>query len=329
MPLLSVIVPFYRDIASLEACLGSIRQSAFEDYELIVADDGSTDPAAASRVAGQYGAKVVRLQTNSGPAAARNRASEIAAGEILVFFDADVTAHKDTLGRFAEAFRADSTLDALLGSYDMRPKVHGLVAIFRNLLHAHVHHRSAGEVSTFWAGCGAVRRARFAALHGFDESYRQPSIEDVELGWRLHDAGAKLRLDPTIQVSHHKEWTLRSMIFTDIFQRALPWTLLMRRYGLPRNLNFRWQDRLSVACAGLLPVLLVLAWVARGMWWIPAVAGTVAIGWLQWPVYRFLWKQRGLPFAMACYPLLLVHYWSSACGFALGLASSVWKRALA
>ena len=241
---LSVIVPAFGS-AGLDVCLASIRASGYSDYELLIADDGSPRPGIIDHVAGAYGARVIRLEVNSGPAAARNAAARSASGELLVFFDSDVTLHGDTLRRIADRFRTDPELDALMGSYDFEPAQGGLVAAFRNLLHAWVHHRSAGDASTFWGACGAVRRERFLHLGGFDERYRRPSVEDVEFGMRLHRAGGRLILDPAIQVKHHKARGIGSMLFTDAMLRAIPWTHLLVKYGMPRGLNFRRADRAS------------------------------------------------------------------------------------
>jgi glycosyltransferase involved in cell wall biosynthesis len=325
MPFLTVIVPFFGDVESAGMCLASIRKSTYGDYELFLADDCSPDAEAISAVAERHGAAIVRLQSNSGPAAARNAAAVDARGEILVFFDADETVHPDTLARIAAAFESDATLDALIGSYDVTPGVRGTVAVFRNLLHAYVHHRSAGIVSTFWAGCGAVRREKFVKLGGFDESYRKESwprsgaIEDVQFGVRLHEAGGKLVLDPTIQVKHHKEWTVWSMIYADVFLRARPWTELMLRHGLPSNLNFRWQDRASVLLSAALPLLLWAGAMQRGVWFLPFAVAVLAIGVLQAPTLGFLARQRSAWFAAASLPLLIVHHLSAAAGFGLGV----------
>lgn len=318
-PFLSVIIPVFGNPVFMEACLSSIRQSEFSDFEIVVADDASPDAEAIREVAFRHNARVVRLDRNRGPATARNRAAREATGEVLVFLDSDVTVHVDTLGRIAEAFRSDPQLSALMGSYDLDPDVQGTVATFRNLLHAHVHHRSSRQASTFWAGCGGVRRAWFGELGGFDESYPQPSIEDVEFGMRLHRAGGKLELDPNIQVRHAKRWTLFSMFHADTFLRAMPWTGLMLRHGLPDGLNFRWQDRVSLLLATLLPALALLALRFGRGWWLIAGAALAAVGLLQAPLFRFLARTRSGLFSAACFPLYLVHLWSAAIGFALGL----------
>ena len=319
MPLLSVIVPLFDEIDSLAPCLASIRRSSFTDYELLVADDGAPDAATVAAIAERHHAKVVHLPNTSGPAVARNAAARAAVGDVLVFLDVDVTVHGDALERIAERFRSDLTLDALMGSYDLHPKVRGVVAAFRNLLHAHVHHRSSGEVTTFWAGCGGVRRGRFEELGGFAETYHQPSIEDVEFGMRLHEAGGRLVLDPAIQVTHHKEWTLASMLRTDTFLRALPWTEVAMRHGLPHNLNFRWRDRLSVMAAALVPPLAFLA-IRYGAGWIGMLSAAIAaLVLLQLPLFQLLARQRSLAFSLACLPLYVAHQLAAATGFVLGI----------
>jgi len=111
---LSVIVPVHNARYFLDRCLQSLAASEFRDYECIIVDDASTDDTPA--VAAQYGARVVRLDRNDGPAKARNRGAEQARGEILVFLDSDVCVHPDTLGRIDAHFRDHPTTDALMGS---------------------------------------------------------------------------------------------------------------------------------------------------------------------------------------------------------------------
>ena len=84
-----------------------------------------------------------------------------------------------------------------------------MVSQYRNLLHHFVHQEGNPEASTFWAGCGAVRRAAFDAVAGYDEArFRRPSIEDIELGYRLRRAGYRIRLDRDLQCTHLKRWRL-------------------------------------------------------------------------------------------------------------------------
>src|SRR5690606_27163359 len=109
---------------------------------------------------------VIALEHRGGPARARNRGVQQAQGEIVVFLDADVCAHPDTLARFDEHFR-DSAAAAVMGSYDDSPADPSFVSQFKNLFHHFVHQHSRSEAWTFWAGCGAIRRDIFLASGGF------------------------------------------------------------------------------------------------------------------------------------------------------------------
>ncbi len=251
-PRLSVIIPVHGDPALLTLCLESLRASTFTSFEIIVSDDGSPVPAAIRAAAEACQARYLRSATRQGSAAARNRAADLATGEILVFIDSDVTVRPSTLGQLAAALENDPQLDAVIGSYDTDPSAPNLVSQFRNLMHSQAHQASNPNAHTFWTGCGAIRRSRFRALEGFKENFRRPSIEDVELGFRLYESGGHILLDRSIQVTHHKRWTLASMVETDLFARAIPWAATIGEHGLPQDLNFRWSARIgasSPACS--------------------------------------------------------------------------------
>jgi len=133
---------------------------------------------------------VIALAERHGPAYARNRGAELARGDILFFVDADVVLAADATAQVRDAFREDPQLAAVFGSYDDAPAATNFLSRYKNLLHHHVHQTSRADASTFWAGCGAIRAAMLARAGGFDESFRRPSIEDIELGRRLRRAGS-------------------------------------------------------------------------------------------------------------------------------------------
>ena len=214
MPTIGWKEPFGICIRAALAVLGS-------QDEALVVFDGPPPPAPAwllhSRV------DLLSTGRRSGPAAARNRAAQQARDDILLFVDADVELHPDAMERIRAHFDADPELAAVFGSYDDRPAAPGVVSRFRNLLHHHTHSSHPGPATTFWAGCGAVRRQAFLDLGGFDaNTYKRPCVEDIEFGLRLSDAGGRILLDPAIQGTHQKRWSLGSMVVTDIGQRAIP-----------------------------------------------------------------------------------------------------------
>lgn len=186
---LSIIVPFHRNLAFLEKCLGAITPLQ-NDWELIIAGDAPVDDCQA--LADRVGARLLTLPGPRGPAVARNRAAEVARGSVLVFIDADVVASKADLMRVAEIFRRQSQTAAVFGAYDETPADPGFVSQYKNLAHSFIHQSSGTIAHTFWAGFGAVRRDVFLSVGGFDERFTRPSVEDIDLGYRLTAAGYRV-----------------------------------------------------------------------------------------------------------------------------------------
>jgi hypothetical protein len=218
-----------------------------------------------------------------------------------------VVVHGDTLERMESVLAGDSKVAALFGSYDDAPPAPGLASRYKNLQHHYVHQHGDREAGTFWAGCGAVRRAAFLEVDGFDEVYRRPSIEDIELGIRLRRAGHRIRLCPEVQATHLKQWTLASLWRTDIFDRAVPWTrLILRQPGMPSDLNLSWRSRLAAAVAWMMLGSALLATglaLAGSNGWSPWAGGAVAVAalatlLLSGDLFRFFYRQGGLPFAL-------------------------------
>jgi glycosyltransferase involved in cell wall biosynthesis len=312
---LSVIVPAHQASLQLPLSLEALQKSDLprDAWELVVVDDASTDDTYV--VAARFADTVVRLPGNPhGPAYARNRGVEAARGEVVVFVDADVCVHTDTLRLFADLFDRHPDVTAIFGSYDANPAAPGVVSGFRNLLHHHVHQRDAGEAETFWAGCGAVRASAFRAVGMFDEwHYHRPQIEDIELGRRLRLHGHRILLRPEIQGTHLKRWTLRDIMSTDFRHRGVPWTRLLlqeRPTGAARRtLNLRLSEKTATAFAGVGWLALFTALIMRATWplWalLPIVLG---IALLNRSFYWFLLRARGIRFALGVLPLHVLYY---------------------
>jgi Glycosyltransferase like family 2 len=297
---LSVIIPATDSPATLDATIAAVERSFEPPDELIV----------------------VRDAQKPGPAAARNDGARQARGDILVFVDADVRVHGDALTRIRTAFAADPSLAAVFGAYDDEPTEQALVSSFRNLLHHHVHATSAGPATTFWAGIGAVRRDAFFGVGGFDEHrYPKPSIEDIDLGSRLHAAGHRIVLDPAIQGTHLKRWTLTSMVKTDLLQRGVPWVELLLSGRADRTaLNLGWRHRVSA----LASVVLVGSVVTRRAG--AAGASLVTLGAANRSFYSLLAKRRGPWGAVTGVLLHAIHHLTAVAAAPLGLLAYVRRR---
>ena len=316
----SVIIPVHNAAAVLARCLEALQRAAVPDMECIVVDDGSSD--ASRTVAARFPVTRLTLERCGGPARARNRGAAVAHGDLLVFLDSDVCAHADTLQRLERRLRDDAEIVAVFGSYDDTPADPHFVSQYKNLLHHYVHQHSRADAWTFWAGCGAIRRDVFVRVGGFDEHYTRPAVEDIELGLRLRAAGLRIALDPAIQVTHLKRWTVLGLIRTDLFSRAIPWLRLMLRHRtMPRDLNLTTRDRASMVLVWLLAFAAITGLLAPGARVLAGLCGVLcaaALCVLNRAFYRFLARQRGMRFAVRAVPL----HWLSAgyCGLAIPLA---------
>ena len=319
-PSLTLVMPTIGWDETFCCCARAALAGLESGDEALVVFDGVPPPAPTWLL--ESGALLIHTGSRQGPAAARNLAARSAHGVILLFVDADVELHPDAIERIRARFCANSTLAALFGSYDDRPAAQGVVSRFRNLLHHHTHSSHPGPASTFWAGCGAVRRQSFLALGGFDAAaYDRPCIEDIEFGLRLSDAGGRIELDPSIQGTHHKRWTLRSMVATDIRQRAIPWSrLLLERGERTAGLNLDRAGRLS----GILSLAIVLSSIGLffkpAIWPLPLLAlGVLLI--INRRFYRVCLDRGGIPLGLAAIGLHGLYFVYSSLCFGLVLLS--------
>jgi glycosyltransferase involved in cell wall biosynthesis len=327
-PKLSVIVPVYNGAPQLSRCLQALRLSQYSSIEIIVVDDCSTDNA--KQVVENYGACYVRTPRTLGPAGARNMGVASAHGSIFVFVDSDVAVPPDALQLIAQDFIQDPSLAAVFGAYDDEPAWDDFLSQYKNLMHSYVHLNSNECAMTFWAGCGAIRRGSFIECGGFNATrYRQPSIEDIELGYRLSRAGKKIKLNKQLKAKHLKRWTLSSLLKADILRRAIPWTKLsIETRRLPRDLNLTSGARVSAGLVGLLCVastilflqaINVLPKVAHTL--VPGVAAVLVVAMLlvivNRDVYAFFTRKRGWWFAARAIPMHWFYYFYSGAAFVI------------
>ncbi|HEY9778052.1 MAG TPA: glycosyltransferase family 2 protein [Planktothrix sp.] len=317
-PAVTIITPVYNGGQVFEECLDSVLQYKPSDWELIVVDDGSTDGS--DRMAAEKGAHLLKTGGRMGPGAARNIGAREASGEYVCFIDADCAVNEFTFGNIAAELREYPEMEAFFGSYDDSPAAPNFVAQYKNLFHRYVHQIADEEASTFWAGCGIVRRATFLALGGFDlHRFNRPSIEDIELGYRIRQLGGKIRIAKSVQVKHYKAWNMYSLIKTDVFDRGVPWTRLLLANEICRvnELNIQISQKISVAA-----VYLLVASVVAALFQPAALILTAGLAALltvvNWDVYRYFHQYRGFEFALKVVPMHWLYYLYAGASFIIG-----------
>jgi GT2 family glycosyltransferase len=295
------------------------------DAEIIVAADGAREDC--RPLAESCGAQVVELAGPSGPASARNRAAAMAHGDVLLFVDSDVVVSPDALPGLLQLLQSHPDLAGVFGAYDDAPPEPNFMSQYRNLSHSYVHQTGVREATTFWAGLGAVRADAFHTVGGFDERFARPSVEDIELGYRLTRAGYRLRLAPEFRGTHCKRWTLLGSVVIDIAARGIPWTQLLQKFHtLSNDLNTRIELRLSVALSYFmlfcLVSMIVFPWAGLG-----ALASLAAMIALNYPYYRWFAERRGLWFALRVVPAHILHHLCNGASFTVGTALFLARRA--
>jgi GT2 family glycosyltransferase len=313
---ISVIIPVHNGGNKFRRCLLSVKALRTPPTEVIVIADGTSDGSC--KLAEEFEVRLLKRSVPGGPAVARNLGAHNAKGDILFFIDADVTVQVDAIEQVLNFFKTDPYLDALIGSYDDKPFETNFLSQYKNLLHHYVHQTSDEEASTFWGACGAIKRDVFMEIGGFDETYQRPSIEDIDLGYKLRKAGYKIRLVKHLKVTHLKHWGILSLLKSDFFDRALPWTdLILNERRLINDLNLRVSSRISVIAVSLLS-LTILGSMFDPRLLIPTVFLMMLLIRLNWDLYRFFRAKRGLVFALKTIPWHWFYFWYSGLAFAFG-----------
>jgi GT2 family glycosyltransferase len=202
MPDISVVVPTYNRLETLQHVLPTLLASDLprERFEVLVCDSNSTDGTAEYLSAVAAGAPNVHHLPGpySGRAAARNAGIAAARGRIVLFNDADILAAPDLLSQHLRRHEARERIAVVgwevqvkdLQAYEYqrdRPEVRG---------HLHPPTRKRLSWLYFLTGNASVRRDDLLKVGCFDERFTGYGHEDLELGYRLQQAGIEIVYEP-------------------------------------------------------------------------------------------------------------------------------------
>jgi GT2 family glycosyltransferase len=217
-PLISIVVINYNAADYLNSCLNSVLTSSYDNFEIIVVDNGSTD---SSRdlinrlINGRHKIRAIFNSINLGPAAARNQAVRQAKGEYIAFLDNDTTVDPDWLNEALRVFETDAKIGAcqcklLLAGSD---KLIDCVGEYLGQNGFLVQEAIAGEekdigqydvVLNIFAAKSAgmiIRMSLFKEIGGFDADYFI-YLEETDLCWRVWLMGYRVVLAPRAIVYH-------------------------------------------------------------------------------------------------------------------------------
>jgi GT2 family glycosyltransferase len=197
-PRISVVVCTYNGSRTLPACLQGLREVEYPNFEVLVVNDGSTDST--PDIVRQFGVRLISTD-NWGLATARNVGFRAATGEIVAYLDDDARPDRHWLHYLALSFK-DGRF-AAVGGPNLPPTESGAVASCvadapGGPIHVLVSDREAEHIP----GCNmAFRKSALEEIGGFDPQFRVAG-DDVDICWRLRDAGQELGFSPAAFVWH-------------------------------------------------------------------------------------------------------------------------------
>lgn len=204
-PAISVVVCTYDGAATLRECLAGVQALRYPRFEVLLVNDGSTDNSAA--IGAELGVRVLS-SPNRGLSSARNTGMEAARGEIVAYLDDDAYPDPDWLTYLAATFA--STDFSAVGGPNVPPVDEtGVAACVGNSPGGPAHVLVSDTEAEHLPGCNmAFRRTALRSIGGFDPQFRVAG-DDVDICWRLREAGMTLGFHPAAVVWHRRRATVR------------------------------------------------------------------------------------------------------------------------
>jgi glycosyltransferase involved in cell wall biosynthesis/GT2 family glycosyltransferase len=201
MAKVSVIIPTFNRKSTLTKTLSSLNDQTFRDFEVIVADDGSTDGTdiAVKELSLTYPV-VHTWQKNAGRSAARNMGIERASGKIILFIDDHIICDKKLIAEHVkthEKYRA-SGVEVVRGrvefidTAEQAPKETSYIQ--ENNIKPPFYEQEPFRI--FITNNISVTKRALLSVFGFDEDFKEYGLQDAEMGYRLKAAGYRFKINP-------------------------------------------------------------------------------------------------------------------------------------
>lgn len=205
-PKVSIVVASYNGERTLKACLQSLQSLNYPDYEIILVDDGSNDST--PQIAFLYPkVRYIRHERNLGLSVARNTGIAAATGEIVAFTDADCRADEDWLYFLINDLLAGNYV-GMGGPNLLPPEDSAIAAAVMASPGGPAHVMLTDRQAEHIPGCNmAFFKAALATIGGFDPVFHLAG-DDVDICWRLQQAGCTIGFSPAASVWHYRRSTV-------------------------------------------------------------------------------------------------------------------------
>ena len=232
---LSIIIPSYNSIKTIDRCLSSVFKSKFKNYEVIVVSDNSNDQS--NDIIKKYPCRLIKLKKNVGAAAARNAGAKIAKSDILIFLDSDVIIKKNALEIINKNFK-NKKINLIQGIYSHKPNYKKFTTQF---LQSHTCYYLFTENKKFTESlCTcfvSIRRKLFLESKGFDENFYSSNSEDEDLGYRLIEKGYVIPIDRRLNAIHDIDISLFDFIKRSLKMHFGEMKLYLRKKKITKKIE--------------------------------------------------------------------------------------------
>ncbi len=260
-PLVSIIIPNWNGRHHLDSCLSSLQNQTFSDFEVILVDNNSSDGSREYVRESFPEVRLVELESNLGFTGGCNAGLDVAQGEIIVLLNNDTEADANWLSSLIETFEKDAGIGIVATKillFDRRDHIHSagdIYSIDGIPNNRGVWQEDLGQYDDeeeIFSACGAAAAYRRSMIDeiGFLDDDFYFSCEDVDLGWRAHLAGWKVRYAPKAIVYHKLKATGGSVTgsyydgrnFLYLIWKNYPWSLLKRHLPviIQAQLSITW-----------------------------------------------------------------------------------------
>ena len=208
-PRISIVVCTRNGDHTLPACLKSLTGQNYPDYEVIVIDDGSRD--ATAETTRRFEQVRYQFQEHAGLSIARNLGAQIATGSVIAYTDDDCMAHPDWLVHLGHAFE-DESIAAAGGPNIPPPPRNHIERVVAAAPGAPAHVLLDDIEAEHLPGCNlAIRKEALDKIGGFRAEFTTAG-DDVDVCWRLREAGGRLVFVPGAMVWHHRRFTIQAYL---------------------------------------------------------------------------------------------------------------------
>jgi len=229
-PLVSIIIVNYNGKSNLEKCLESLSNINYDNYEITLIDNNSTDKSVEFVMNNYPSIIIIKLNKNQGFAEPNNIGAKNANGDFYLFLNNDTVVRPNFIIEMINLLKKDSEI-AICQSLLLKPNgdVDSSGDFVDTLGRAYSSRDKVNEVKKILSARGAsmmVRKEPFWDLGGFDKKFFA-SFEDVDLGWNAWIYGYKVVIVPNSIVYHTGSQTVKNLSSEVIFH-GVKNTLILR-----------------------------------------------------------------------------------------------------